>query len=186
MQLLAALSAGATSALLLVLAGRHLHVGPGGFGLLLAAIGVGAALGPLLLAHLVNNPRRPALVFGPLLLRGLVDLVLATTRSLAVAMGALAAYGVGTSTGMVTYNALLQAEVAAEARGRVFAGFDLLWQAGRLASLLLGGVAADALGIQVVYYLGGLLLLVAGVIGLTGRRRGPPATTTPGPLLRDA
>ena len=185
-QLLAALSAGATSALLVVLAGRHLHVGPGGFGLLLAAIGVGAALGPLLLAHLVNNPRRPALVFGPLLLRGLVDLVLATTRSLAVAMGALAAYGVGTSTGMVTYNALLQAEVAAEARGRVFAGFDLLWQAGRLASLLLGGVAADALGIQVVYYLGGLLLLVAGVIGLTGRRRGLPATTTPGPLLRDA
>jgi predicted MFS family arabinose efflux permease len=185
-QLLAALSAGATSALLLVLAGRHLHVGPGGFGLLLAAIGVGAALGPLLLARLVNNPHRPALVFGPLLLRGLVDLVLATTRSLAVAMGALAAYGIGTSTGMVTYNALLQAEVAAEARGRVFAGFDLLWQAGRLASLLLGGVAADALGIQVVYYLGGLLMLVAGVIGLTGRRRGPPATTTPGPLLRDA
>jgi SAM-dependent methyltransferase len=84
--------------------------GPGGFGLLLAAIGVGAALGPLLLARLVSNPRRLALVFGPLLLRGLVDLVLATTRSLAIAMGALAAYGVGTSTGMVTYNSLLQAE----------------------------------------------------------------------------
>jgi predicted MFS family arabinose efflux permease len=125
-QLLAALSAGATSALLVVLAGRQLRVGPGGFGLLLAAIGVGAALGPLLLARLVGNPRRPAWVFGPLLLRGLVDLLLASTRSLAIAMGALAAYGVGTSTGMVTYNSLLQAEVALEARGRVFAGFDLL------------------------------------------------------------
>jgi MFS family permease len=68
-QLLAALSAGATSALLVVLAGRHLGVGPGGFGLLLGAIGVGAALGPLLLARLVSNPRWPALVFGPLLLR---------------------------------------------------------------------------------------------------------------------
>jgi hypothetical protein len=32
-QLLAALSAGATSALLVVLAGRHLGVGPGGFGM---------------------------------------------------------------------------------------------------------------------------------------------------------
>ncbi|HEV8648049.1 MAG TPA: MFS transporter [Actinomycetes bacterium] len=170
-QQLAALSAGATSALLVVLAGRHLRVGPGGFGLLLAAIGVGAALGPLLLARLVSDPRRPALVFGPLLLRGLVDLVLATTRSLAVAMGALAAYGVGTSTGMVTYNALLQAEVAPELRGRVFAGFDLLWQAGRLASLGLGGVAADALGIQAVYYLGGVLLLVAGAVGFTGQPR---------------
>jgi MFS family permease len=57
-QLLAALSAGATSALLVVLAGRQLHVGPGGFGLLLAAIGVGAAFGPLL-ARLASNPRRP-------------------------------------------------------------------------------------------------------------------------------
>jgi predicted MFS family arabinose efflux permease len=170
-QLLAALSAGATSALLVVLAGRHLGVGPGGFGLLLGAIGVGAALGPLLLARLVSNPRRPALVFGPLLLRGLVDLVLATARSLVVAMGALAVYGVGTSTGMVTYNSLLQVEVSPEARGRVFAGFDLLWQAGRLASLVLGGVAADALGIRAVYYLGGMLLLVAGAVGFAGLPR---------------
>jgi predicted MFS family arabinose efflux permease len=167
-QLLAALSAGATSALLVVLAGRRLGVGADGFGLLLAAIGVGAAAGPLLLARLTANPRQPALVFGPLLLRGLVDLVLASTRSLAIAMGALAAYGVGTSTGMVTYNALLQAEVAPQTRGRVFAGFDLLWQAGRLASLGLGGVVADALGIRAVYYIGGLLLLLAGAIGLAG------------------
>src|SRR5919198_4669891 len=167
-QLVAALSAGATSAPLVVLAGRRLHVGPGGVGLLLGAIGVGAALGPLLLGRLTTNPRRPALVFGPLLLRGLVDLVLATTRSLGVAVGVLAAYGVGTSTGMVTYNSLLQAEVTPEARGRVFAGFDLLWQAGRLASLVVGGVAADALGIRAVYYLGGVLLLAAGAVGFAG------------------
>jgi predicted MFS family arabinose efflux permease len=165
-QLLAALSAGATSALLVVLAGRRFGVGPGGFGLLLGAIGTGAATGPLLLARLTSNPRRPALVFGPLLLRGLVDLTLAWTRSLAVALGALAAYGVGTSTGMVTYNSLLQAEVGAQARGRVFAAFDMTWQTGRLASLALGGVVADQLGIQSVYILGGVLLLLAGSVGL--------------------
>jgi len=167
-QLLAALSAGATSALLVVLAGRRLGVGPDGFGLLLAAIGVGAAIGPLLLARLTANPHQPALVFGPYLLRGLVDLILGATRSLPVALGALTAYGVGTSTGMVAYSALLQAEVAAEARGRVFAGFDLLWQAGRLASLALGGIAADTLGVQAVYRLGGALLLLAGTVGLAG------------------
>jgi MFS family permease len=167
-QLLAALSAGATSALLVVLAGRRLGVGADGFGLLLAAIGVGAALGPLLLARLTANPRQPALVFGPYLLRGLVDLVLGATRSLPVALGALTVYGVGTSTGMVAYSTLLQAEVAAETRGRVFAGFDLLWQTGRLASLTLGGIAADTLGVQAIYRLGGGLLLVAGVVGLAG------------------
>ncbi|MFJ8814824.1 MFS transporter [Amycolatopsis thermoflava] len=168
-QLLAALSAGATSALLVVLAERHLGTGPGGFGLLLGAIGVGAALGPVVLARLTANPRQPMLVFGPYLLRGLVDLVLATTRALPIAVIALALYGVSTSTGMVTYNSLLQAEVPDQTRGRVFAGFDMLWQTGRLASIALGGVAADALGISAVYLLGGLLLLAAGIIGLIGR-----------------
>jgi len=167
-QLLAALSAGATSALLVVLAERHLHAGPGGFGVLLGAIGAGAALGPLILARLTSNPRRPALVFGPYLLRGAVDLILAATRNLPAAIGALALYGVGTSTGMVTYNSLLQAETAPQTRGRVFAGFDMIWQTGRLASLALGGITADALGIRAVYALGGALLLLAGTIGLTG------------------
>jgi predicted MFS family arabinose efflux permease len=169
-QLLAALSAGATSALLVILAERHLGTGPGGFGLLLGAIGAGAALGPLLLARTTSNPRRPALVFGPYLLRGAVDLILATTRNLPVAMAALGLYGVGTSTGTVTYTSLLQAEVPAPSRGRVFAGFDMIWQTGRLISLGLGGLAADALGIQAVYLLGGALLLLAGSIGLAGLR----------------
>jgi MFS family permease len=75
---------------------------------------------------------------------------------------------------MVTYNSLLQAEIASQARGRVFAGFDLLWQTGRLNSLLLGGIAADALGIRAIYYLGGLLLLIAGALGLAGL---PPRAT---------
>jgi len=73
-------------------------------------------------------------VFGPYLLRGLTDLILAATRSLPVAMAALGLYGVGTSTGMVTYNSLLQAEVPSNKRGRVFAGYDMIWQTGRLIS----------------------------------------------------
>ena len=169
-QLLAALSAGATSALLVILAERRLGTGPSGFGLLLGAIGAGAALGPFLLTRLTSNPRRPALVFGPYVLRGLTDLILAATRSLPVAIAALGLYGVGTSTGMVTYNSLLQAEVPAQNRGRVFAGFDMIWQTGRLASLGLGGAAANAFGIQAVYLLGGVLLLLAGFVGLAGLR----------------
>jgi MFS family permease len=173
-QLLAALSAGATSALLVVLAERRLGSGPGGFGLLLGAVGAGAVLGPLLLARLTANPRRPALVFGPYLLRGLVDLVLATTRDLPAAVTALALYGVGTSTGMVTYTSFLQAHVRDQVRGRVFAGFDMIWQTGRLASLALGGAVAGTLGIQAVYLLGGLLLLLAGITGLAGLRHIQP------------
>lgn len=183
-QALAALSAGATSALLIVLATEHLGVEADGFGLLLAAIGVGAATGPLVLTRLVSDPRRVGFVFGPFLLRGGVDLVLAASRSLPVAMGALGVYGVGTSTGMVTFNSLLQAETTETTRGRVFASFDAIWQFGRLVSLGVGGLLADAVGIAAVYVLGGLLLLAAGGLGLTRARttvgEDDAARTSPG------
>lgn len=171
-QLLAALSAGATSALLVVLARDHLRLEPSGYGLLLGAIGIGAVLGPLVLTRLVTNPRRPAFVFGPYLLRGVVDLVLAAVTALPVALAALAVYGLGTSSGAVTFNSLLQSHTPEPVRGRVFASFDMLWQLGRLLSLLLGGALAAAIGIQAVYYLGGALLIAAAVIGWAGLR--PP------------
>ncbi len=176
-QFLAALSAGATGALLVVLAREHLGISAAAYGLLLAAIGVGAALGPLVLTRLTDNPRRPAYVLGPFVLRGLVDAALASVTGLGAAMVALAAYGLGTSTGVVTFNSLLQAETPERFRGRVFASFDMLWHTGRLLSLILGGLLTDALGIRAVYYLGAILLLVAAVIGSLGLRP-PPATVT--------
>ena len=169
-QALAALSAGATSALLVVLAEQHLDVGPGRFGLLIAAIGVGAGFGPLVLQHLVDDVRRPRFLFGPYLLRGAVDLVLAISTSFAIALGALALYGVGTSTGNVTYNAVLQTTVHNRVRGRVFAFYDVVWQAARLISIGLGGMLADSLGITAVYWVGGTLLLAAGALGLLAGR----------------
>ena len=173
---LAALSAGATSALLVVLAERRLHAGPGRFGLLLGAIGAGAGLGPLALQRLLTSVPRRWLVFGPYLVRGAVDLVLATVTSFAAASAALGVYGVGTSTGMVTYNSVLQTTVPDALRGRVFAFYDVVWQAARLASIAGGGLLADRFGVRAVYYLGGLVLLAAGAIGL-GRVVGPPSVT---------
>jgi MFS family permease len=171
-QVLAALSAGATSALLVVLAEEHLGVAGGGYGLLIGAIGVGAALGPLVMLRLIRNPARPLFVFAPFGLRGIVDLVLAAVTSLPLAAAALVVYGVGTSTGAVTFNSMLQRETPDRVRGRVFASMDVLWQGGRLVSLGLGGLLADLYGIVVVYYVGGALLLAAAAAGLT-------ATSTP-------
>ncbi|MDP9459618.1 MAG: MFS transporter, partial [Actinomycetota bacterium] len=168
-QFLAALSAGATSALLVVLAQDRLGGGEG-YGVLIAGIGIGAALGPLLLLRRIRDPRRPLLVFGPYAVRGLVDLALAVVTALPLAAAALVVYGLSTSTGAVTFSSLVQSRVPDELRGRAFAGFDVLWQTGRLLSLLGGGLLADAVGIQAVYLLGGLLLLAAAVVGAVGTR----------------
>ena len=162
---LAALSAGATSALLVVLAERHLHIDATGFGLLLAAIGVGAGIGPLVLQRYVTDVRQPLLLFGPYILRGLVDLILAAVSNFAVAIVSLGFYGIGTSTGNVTYNTVLQTTTPDRFRGRVFAFYDIVWQTGRLISIGAGGILADQLGIRGVYIMGGLLLLAAGTAG---------------------
>lgn len=164
-QALAALSAGASSALLVVLAERHLHVGAGRFGLLLAAIGMGAGVGPLILHHLVGEVRRRRFLLGPYLLRGVVDLVLAASSSFGVAIGALAAYGVGTSTGNVAYTTVLHRNVPDRLRGRIFSFFDVVWHSARLLSIGAGGALADAVGIRVLYVATGALLLVAGMAG---------------------
>ncbi|MDP9436166.1 MAG: MFS transporter [Actinomycetota bacterium] len=172
-QFVAALSAGATSALLVVLAEERLGGGEG-YGLLVAAIGAGAAVGPLLLRR-VDEPRRPLFVFGPYAVRGLVDLVLTVVTTVPLAAAALVVYGLSTSTGNVTFSSLVQSRVPEELRGRAFAGFDVLWQTGRMLSLLGGGLLADAVGIRAVYLLGGLLLLGGAMLGGLATRSTPAA-----------
>lgn len=104
-------------------------------------------------------------MFGPFAARGVVDLVLAATTRLPVAAGALVVYGISTSTGAVTFTSLLQQSAPEDMRGRVLATMDVLWQAGRLVSLGIGAVLADALGIRAVFLLGGLLLLAGARTG---------------------
>lgn len=174
-QALAALSAGATSALLVVFSEQHLEVGPERFGLLLMAIAVGQAAGPLVLQRFISEVRRPVLLFGPLLARGLINAVMVASASFGVAFAALAAYGLATNTGGVTFNTLLQRAVPDQSRGRTFAFFDVVWQAGRLSSVALGGALADWAGVEVVWIAAGALLLVAGVLGFA---------LVPGTLMR--
>ena len=167
-QALASLSAGATSGLLVVLASRWLGLGPGGFGLLLAAIGTGAALGPLLLRRFIRAGDKRWL-FGPLAVRGGVDLSLAAVADPIVAGGALVAYGMSTSTGMVAYQSTVQTLVPADTRGRAFGFFDVVWSSARLVSLAVGGVLAELVDVRFVYLLSALLLFAAAAVGFTTR-----------------
>lgn len=175
-QVLASMSAGATSGLLVVLADRWLGVGPGGFGALLGAIGIGAAAGPLLLRRFITAGDKRWL-FGPFAVRGGVDLALATVANPAVAGGALVVYGMSTSSGMVAYQSTLQTLVPAETRGRAFAFYDVLWNSARLLSLAIGGALVDIIDVRIVYLLSAGLLFVAAVVGLTTKLEDPATAT---------
>src|SRR3546814_8541994 len=80
--------------------------------------------------------------------RGGVDLTLAAVANPVVAGGALVAYGMSTSTGMVAYQSTLQTLVPADTRGRAFAFYDVLWNSARLLSLAVGGVLVDIIDIR--------------------------------------
>jgi len=165
-QALASFAVGATGALLVVLAERHLRLAPAGFAWLIGAIGAGALLGPLLPNTLARDYRDARWLFVPYIVRGLGDVLLAVVTPLPVALLILFVYGLNTSTGMVVFNSTVQGAVPERLRGRVFTLLDVTWNLMRLLSLALGGIVVDALGIAPLYWLGGTLLALAGVLGL--------------------
>ncbi len=166
-QMLTSLSVGGTSALLVVLAERRYHLPPAGFASFLFAIGLGALLGPLLLGSLTRNYRNTKLLFFPYLIRGMGDVLLGVFSVPLLGQALLFVYGLNTSGGMATYQSTMQSQVPDGMRGRVFTLMDVGWSTARLVSVALAGVLADHFGITVVYYVGGALLIVAGILGLT-------------------
>lgn len=105
-------------------------------------------------------------MFWPYVWRGLGDMLIALPTPLPIALVLLFTYGVGTSTGGVTYSTILQRRVPDAVRGRVFATLDVVWATGEIASIGMAGILVDHVGIVVVYLGGGALLMLAGALGL--------------------
>lgn len=169
-QALASLSVGATSALLVVLAQEHYRLPPGGFGSFILAIGAGALFGPFLLGLLGRDYHHPRWLFGPYVVRGVGDVLLGVTTFVPFAWLLLFIYGLNTSSGMVVYQTWVQRQVPDAVRGRVFTWLDVIWNVMKVISLGLGGYAAERAGIEVVYYIGGTTLVLAGLVGLATLR----------------
>jgi predicted MFS family arabinose efflux permease len=178
-QFLASLAVGGTSALLVVLAERRYDLPAAGFATFLLAIGVGALLGPLILGGMIRTHRSGKALFLPYVIRGAGDVLLGLFTLPLLGQALLFVYGLNTSTGMVTYQSAMQSEVPDAVRGRVFALMDVGWNAARIVSVGLAGVLADRFGVAVVYYVGGALLIGAGILGLTSVRLGEEYHETP-------
>ena len=165
-QALASFATGATGAMLVVLSERHLQLPPAGFAWLIGAIGVGALLGPLIPNTLAHDYRDAHWLFVPYVIRGVGDVLIAIFTPLPIALALLFIYGLNTSTGMVVFNSTVQGAVPDAMRGRVFTLLDVTWSAMRLVSLAVGGLIVDAVGVEPLFWAGGALLAIAGVLGL--------------------
>jgi predicted MFS family arabinose efflux permease len=185
-QALASFAVGASGALLVVLAERHLGLPPAGFAWLIGAIGAGALVGPLIPNALARDYRDARWLFVPYVIRGIGDVLLAVFTPLPVALLLLFVYGLNTSTGMVVFSSTVQGAVPDRVRGRVFTLLDASWNAARLLSLALGGLIVEAFGVRALYWLGGALLALAGGLGLAllgghdFRRDAEPESAAPG------
>ncbi len=61
----------------------------------------------------------------------------------------------------------MQRRIPASYRDRVFSAFTMVWQTGRIASLALAGLLVDVLSIPALYVGAGVLLVAAGLLGLS-------------------
>src|SRR5438105_1806025 len=166
-QSLASFAVGGTGAMLVVLSERHLHQPREGFAWLIGAIGVGALIGPLILNTFARDYRNARWLFVPYVIRGIGDVLIAVFTPLPIALLILFIYGLNTSTGMVVFNSTIQGAIPDALRGRAFTLLDVSWSTMRLVSLGVGGLIVDRLGIEPLYWIGGSLLLLAGLLGLS-------------------
>ena len=102
--------------------------------------------------------------------RGLGDVLMAVTTAVPIAWLLLFIYGLNTSSGMVVYQTWVQRQVPDAVRGRVFTWLDVVWNVMKVISLGIGGILADRVGVEAVYYLGGSLLVCSGLVGLVALR----------------
>ncbi|MFB8179527.1 MFS transporter [Streptomyces sp. NPDC055966] len=149
--------------LLPLVASRSLGLRSGGYGLLLGAVGVGAVGGAFVLPAV-----RRALGAGGTLAAGTVVFagvlaVLATTRTLWLAVVVLLPAGLAWIGVLSTLNAALQTRLPGWVRARGLAVYLLVFQGGQALAAPVWGALADGLGLTVSLLAGSGLLLAGAV-----------------------
>ncbi|MER5910393.1 MFS transporter [Streptomyces sp. NPDC001982] len=147
--------------LLPLAASRSLGLGSGGYGLLLAAVGVGAVAGAFALPRMRRVlGANGTLVVGALMFAGVLT-VLATVRAPWLVGVALLPAGLAWISVLSTLNAAVQTRLPGWVRARGLAVYLLIFQGGQaLAAPLWGGVA-DWFGLRACLLIAGAVMLLS-------------------------
>jgi MFS family permease len=154
-------------ALLPLIARTHLHLGSGGYGLLLGGVGIGAVAGATALPRLRGRVKPGALMTAGTLLFAAVTLVIAYVNVSALAALALVLGGVAWILVLSTLNSQYQTTLPGWAKARGMSYYLVVFQGGgALGSAAFGAVAEDAgLSSALLAAAGGLLLVaLAGLL----------------------
>jgi MFS family permease len=153
-----------------VMAVQTLGAGSEGYGLLLAATGMGAFLSAIGVAAMAR-PRVRVLIAGGLVV-GSGHLLLASTGSYGIAAVALFLVGVGWLASGATANTLVQTMVPGPLRGRVMSVYTTVFAGSMPIGSGLTGAVGGALGIVAAVVINGMAVLgattVAGIAVLRG------------------
>lgn len=142
--------------LLPVYARDILEIGPQGLGILMAASGVGAVSGALLVANATHLRWRGLFMLLATIAYGAVIVVFAFSTWVWLSMAMLLLAGLTGSAYMSLNNALLQLNVEDDVRGRVMGVYMLTWGLMPVGALPMG-VAADLFGAPVAVATGALV-----------------------------
>lgn len=163
-----------------LLARNDLEIGPGGFGVMMSALGSGALIGALLLAFTGKSPSmRKMLTMAILLGVMLIVLGAAAAEHLPVAIALIAIAGVGfcMTTTMATANSTVQTSTPQPLRGRVMSIYMTVFAGSTPIGAFIAGVASDALGAPMAVILGGVMAIATALtLVVLAKRSGAMAT----------
>ena len=158
----------------------RLHLGSGGYGLLLGCVGVGAVLGAVLLPRL-RGRFSPGiqLTAGSLGLAG-VALILGFVPVTALAAVALVVAGVAWIVALSTLNSLYQLTLPQWIKARGMSFYTIVFQGGNAVGSAVLGVSAQHLGLSATLLVAAVGLALGPLAGLRYRFQSiPPAQLLP-------
>jgi MFS family permease len=161
--LFAAAMFGSVEAVLgIVLAVSILKVGSSGFGVMEAAMALGAILGTLIVPHISSRLGRERLFLMGLLSFGLFEASIGLFPKFSWVLMAFFMSGILNMAFIVPARSILQLHTPSELRTRTFAAFGAVMNTAVLAGTIVGGALEEPLGVPMVFTLAGL-----GVFGVT-------------------
>nr|WP_275588475.1 MFS transporter [Microlunatus panaciterrae] len=149
---------------------QHNGWGPAGAGYVLGGFGLGAAATGLTLAVVRQIPRAGLVSYLSLAWMGVAVVLVGMAPSAGLAIAAAVLLGFGSGVFGTLMNALLIITAPPAELGRVMSVLSLASYGGAPISFAVTGLLAGLFGPQLPFYVGGGVVLLAGIAGLTRHR----------------